>query len=300
VRFLAGGEFLPLTGGTLTGPLTVSANAGVMLTLNRPDGAAYHAIDARAADVTMHGLHVGVVEPVYSVIDAAAAPVLTINTATGAVATVGSLTVSSDVSPAIAIDRPAGGNGDALEASIAGLRKWALRVVSNEPRFVLRGNAAADRLTMDGSNGLLGTGLVPLGMMQRDEASGENAGVVTVLAGATTIVDVATAVSVAIGDRVHVRAVVSIDKGATAGLTALILSQAAGTATGVWTHNASNTGIQYDTAASLTHLLQANGIFRVTGAGSLTIGLAATSAGSNSSVPAGFGELHVRTLRAGA
>jgi hypothetical protein len=227
VRIGTGDEFLRTTGGTLTGALTISANAAALLSLNRPDGAAHNAIGFQRA----------------------------------------------------------------------GGLEYSLRHLAAQPRMAFVDGADALRLTLDDSNGLLGTTLVPLSLMRRDQVGSANVGAVTILVGVTTILSLPTTVDVAIGDRILVTAGVTATKGATGGNTAVEIVKSAGTSTGVWHQSAAALQDERNVPATLIGRHALAGVWLVTGAGSLTLLLRGTSAGSNSAVAIGGAELRYWAMR---
>jgi hypothetical protein len=300
VRGSLSGSFLRTTGGALTGPLTISANVDGLLVLNRPDGADHAALVAQMAGADVWELEHWAAEPKLRIADTTSANKITLNTATAAVGLTGAVTISANVSRLLTLDRPDGSAYAPIEAKSAGAARWATWVQAAEPYFLLASGAGSTRFTIRTDTGLMGTGLIPLSMLRRGEASGENAGVVTILAAQTALVDVATAVDVAIGDRVIVYAQARATKGVTAGTTDISVIQQAGTATGVWTHNNASMIDFRDVGASVDAQFYLSGIFRVTGAGTLTLRLQGRSAGSNSNAPAASAELYLLTLRDGS
>ncbi len=228
MRIGTGDEFLRTTGGTLTGALTISANADPLLTLNRPDGAGHVAIATQLGGGVIYRISTQPVEPVLHIYNA----------------------------------------------------------------------ALADLLTIRSDTSLLGAGRIPLSMLRRDEASGTSGIAITLLAADTDIVSVATAVDVAVGDRVLVWArAATITKGATAGATKIAVTQSAGTATGVFI-NAGTSLAQDDAqiAGEVSQRIFAS-VYVITGAGTLTMKLVGSSAGSNATLAAGGGLMRLLTLR---
>lgn len=83
MRIGTGDDFLRSSGGTLTGPLVISANASPILTLNRPDGAAHDAIDSQAAGVGVWAFEQAVAQPRLLISQAGVAPRVSIRTDNG-------------------------------------------------------------------------------------------------------------------------------------------------------------------------------------------------------------------------
>jgi hypothetical protein len=136
--------------------------------------------------------------------------------------------------------------------------------------------------------------------LRRNRASGENAGAVTLLGGLTTLLDVAAGADVAIGDEVLVEARINGTKGAAAGNTNINVVQTAGTATGVWVHDQAGAQDERWVGASQSVVVSLTALFRVTGAGTLTLRLQGFSGGSNTTVAIGEADLNLHTLRGSA
>jgi hypothetical protein len=83
VRGSLSGAYLRLTGGTLTGALTINANTSRQLVIDRPDGAAAAYVQFRLAGVDVGSLVATGAEPRLGIFDAAVNPLLTIRTDTG-------------------------------------------------------------------------------------------------------------------------------------------------------------------------------------------------------------------------
>jgi hypothetical protein len=83
VRIGTGDEFLRSSGGTLTGALTISANADPMLTLHRPDGASARVMDFRLGGTLSYGLSLNPAEPKFAIQDGTFTERLQLNMATG-------------------------------------------------------------------------------------------------------------------------------------------------------------------------------------------------------------------------
>jgi hypothetical protein len=227
VRFISPGDFLPLSGGTLTGALTISANVAPLLALNRPDGVGHAAIIMAMGSVARIEL----------------------------------------------------GHNAA------------------QPFFALSDPGVANRLTVRTDTGLLGTGLIPLSLLRREELDGENAGLVTLPTGGfITIVDVTAAANVAVGDRVVCWVDLAGTKGATLGPVLLQLVDQ-GTANVQWAKDAVTAGNRWDVEAGAVVQLSWCTVARVINAGVLTMRLQGGSLGSTMAVAAGGGELRMLILR---
>jgi hypothetical protein len=289
--------FLRLTGGTLTGPLTISANVDGLLVLNRPDGADHAALVAQMAGADVWELEHWAAEPKLRIADTTAAKNITLNTATGAVALVGQLTISANVQPPLIINRPDGDDSRMLDIQLAGAMKYALVALTPEPVMRIVESNGYAILTVRTDNSLLGTSLIPLSMLRREELDGENAGLVTLPTGGfITIVDVTAAANVAVGDRVVCWVDLAGTKGATLGPVLLQLVDQ-GTANVQWAKDAITAGNRWDVEASAVVQLSWCTVARVTAAGVLTMRLQGGSLGSTMAVAAGGGELRMLILR---
>ena len=129
-----------------------------------------------------------------------------------------------------------------------------------------------------------------------DEQSAENAGAVTVITAGVEIVAL-PAMTVAAGDRVMVYAEIQIAKGVTAGDTSVRVDKLAGTATGVWCDDAPYMKHTSYVPASDPLRLALSGMYKITGAGTLTLRLFGESEGSDSTVAAGEADIHALVLR---
>ena len=129
-----------------------------------------------------------------------------------------------------------------------------------------------------------------------DEQSAENAALVTVTALGVPIVSLPS-ITVAVGDRVLVYASLLATKGATAGNDSIWVSQSAGTAVGTFLHNYSILKHIESVLANGDLAIVLAGVFKITGAGTLTLRLDGDSAGSDSSVAAGNADIHALVLR---
>jgi hypothetical protein len=299
VRGSLSGSFLRTTGGTLTGALTISANVDGLLVLNRPDGADHAALVAQMAGADVWELEHWAAEPKLRIADTTAAKNITLNMANGAVGLTGALTISANVAPLMILNRQDGSNHAAIVMQMGGVTELQVEHLAAEPMLRIADSAGATRLSLRSDTGLIGASLIPLSMLRRDEASGENAGSVTVLATNTALVDVATAVAVAVGDRILVYAKVGATKGAASGTIAISVIKQAGTATGVWTFDEGSMPDERSVTALEFAAFPISGVFRVTGAGTLTLRLQGRSAGSNADVGAGDADLYLLTLRDG-
>lgn len=146
------------------------------------------------------------------------------------------------------------------------------------------------------SDGKQTAGIAPLDRMQTTEVSAENAGIVTILAAATQIVALGS-INVSTNDRILVAASVAYLKGATAGLTSLIIRKNAGTATIQTYQNAVIVDRTEQDIAAENPTKTLFGIVKVTAGGTLTLEVIGQSLGSNSTVSAGAGELYALNLR---
>ena len=143
-------------------------------------------------------------------------------------------------------------------------------------------------------------GTVPLARMLRTEASGENAGAVTLTSSETTITT-ADLGTVNTGDRILISAaVVGATKGGTAGSVAIYVGSSSGTAT-ITAYNDRDRlyGPLVTVAAVNTYNGNVSGILNVTSGGTLVVKLYGASAGSDSSILAGQGQIHAIVLNNG-
>jgi hypothetical protein len=135
-----------------------------------------------------------------------------------------------------------------------------------------------------------------LDALQVDQQSAENAGAVTVNAVGVTIVALPS-MTVAVGDRVLVYSRVNLTKGATAGITTNTILKTSGTAVVVAYNDFVNVLLEVYQNASEALTMKSAGLFKVTTAGTLTLGLRAASNGSDGTVAIGDGQLHALVLR---
>ncbi|MEO2054681.1 MAG: hypothetical protein ABGX83_05220 [Nitrospira sp.] len=148
--------------------------------------------------------------------------------------------------------------------------------------------------------GILNSGVVvPLGRMQRTEVSSENASLVTVLTGTTSVTTISLG-TVNSGDRILVSAAMLGSKGATAGSVTAEVQKSAGTAT-IETFNDKAILINFVDSVAISGGFDKNifGIIKVTGTGTLTLALIGRSGGSDLSVLAGNGQIHAIVLNNG-
>ena len=151
------------------------------------------------------------------------------------------------------------------------------------------------RVRISRSDGKMLAGFVPLSRQTRDEVSAQNAAQVTVTGALTTIVDAPTLFP-EVNDKIFVFAQAQLDKGAAAGQSFIEVAQA-GTATVATLDNRTSV-IQKDSnvPANGSVILSLSALFRVTGAGNFIARLRGASVGSDSTVPAGSGQIYVLVL----
>lgn len=149
------------------------------------------------------------------------------------------------------------------------------------------------RVTLsDIGDGTLQAGIVPIPRIRRSEAFAQNAGIVTVLNAATSIIIVDMGTVVAL-DRVLGFAFWVMTKGATGGLTRMRIQKSSGTATVEWIGPGVTPDFMIDPQNAFTESRGVLGfIGKVTVGGTLFLELSGLSSGSNGSVPASFGGLH--------
>lgn len=124
----------------------------------------------------------------------------------------------------------------------------------------------------------------------------ENAGAVTVTSAGAQIVSINLG-TVRAGDIVSLTGLADLAKGATGGLTHLRISKSAGTASFFFGVDGADLQTQFTAPASDTHKFSISGNGRVTVGGTLTLELRGFSAGSDSTVAIGGGEMYARVLR---
>lgn len=208
----------------------------------------------------------------------------------------GPLTISADASPLLTVNRINPLNTADIRFSVGSTPKVDLTGIDAQPRFRVADPGIIDRLVLNTATGLLGNSLVPLSLLTKDDQVASNAGVVTVLSTTTTIVSLAS-LTVAIGDLVLIEAQSTLNKGATTGIDSVGVGKTAGTATIAWENNQTSIFDTINIGASQPYEAHLSGIARVTGAGTVTFSLQATSQGSNSTVPIDGGQLHGKLLR---
>ena len=135
-----------------------------------------------------------------------------------------------------------------------------------------------------------------LDALRVDEQSAENAAAVTLPAGGLLIVALPE-MTVAVGDRVLVYALAIAIKGATDGATMIRVEQLAGTATGIFINDEVNITNSDHVLANNTARMILAGMYRITGAGTLTLRLLGFSTGSDSTIAIGDGDIHALVLR---
>ncbi len=155
--------------------------------------------------------------------------------------------------------------------------------------------AGLDRVSLRRIDGVMTVGIVPLARMQSAQSSAQNAGAVTVTAALTTIVDTAS-ITVVTNDIVLVGGAAELQKGVTAGKSRLSLAQIAGTATIVFLNAQTTLDQSVDQINGTAYQMSVFGIVLVTAGGTLTLRLRGESAGSNSTVPIGAGQIDARVL----
>lgn len=148
------------------------------------------------------------------------------------------------------------------------------------------------------TGGVMTVGKVPLSRMRRIEVSSENAGTVTLLASSTlvTSIDLGTVVT---GDRIFVTAVAAPTKGVTAGDTSIFIDKSSGTALVTANQNASSVYSKSVVGASAASTISLSGIMKVGTGGTLVLSLYGQSAGSNSDILGGLGEVYALVLNDG-
>lgn len=139
--------------------------------------------------------------------------------------------------------------------------------------------------------GTLNVGAVPWARLIRLDASAANAGLVTLVAGNTTIVTVDLG-TVVVGDRIYCDGTAQLDKGVTAGISQMFVAQSTGTAVLVSYGGQATSTETFFQQASESLIRQVGAIFRVTTGGTLTMRLAGLSNGSNATVQAGAGGIY--------
>jgi hypothetical protein len=210
----------------------------------------------------------------------------------------GGLAIRTNTADPLTVDRPDGADYYAMIIQQGGASLANLTVFAAEPRVRMRTPAGVERLTLRMDTGLLGTGLIPLSMLQSggSPAAGENAGAVTVLAAETAIATSNASAATAIGDLILVCAQVTMTKGVTAGITHIWV-KALGSGTVTWLSSLATLDVQSLTAANdvITVLLMGLGL--CSNANTQQWGVRGTSAGSNGTVAIAGGQIIQRVLR---
>jgi hypothetical protein len=133
--------------------------------------------------------------------------------------------------------------------------------------------------------------------LKKSETSASNAGVVTLTAGGAVIID-APDVTGAVGDQVFVSAVTNATKGASSGKTSLSIENVSGNGSVEFGDSQASASLDMPFHGSGSSWFASGSfLFRVTAAGTLTFRLAGSSAGSDSSVGIGSGQIRVIVLR---
>lgn len=208
----------------------------------------------------------------------------------------GRLTIRINDGSPFVIDRPDGGDYEAITAWHAGAGSWALRSAVAEPRVRVISDTGTPLLTVRRDTGLLGAALVPLSLMRIDEQAAQNAGAVTVTGAATDIVSLPS-MTVSAGDRIWVVGKVEMSKGATGGLSTIYALPSAGTATIVEGVDGLGFRESQNHPAASTNDWSIGSLWAVTVGGTLTLTLRGTSNGSDGTVAVGAGELRALVLR---
>ena len=212
----------------------------------------------------------------------------------------GGLTIASDAVDLLTLNRLDGTAHTAIKYQRAGADSFLFQNRVVEPSLVLADSAGTFRLGIRTDTGLLGSALIPLSMLRREELDGENAGLVTLpAAGFITIVDVTAAAAVAVGDRVVCWVDLVGTKSATLGPVLLQLVDQ-GTANVQWAKDAITAANRWDVEASAVVQLSWCTVARVVGAGVLTMRLQGGCIAGTMAVAAGAGELRMLILRDGA
>jgi uncharacterized membrane protein YedE/YeeE len=212
----------------------------------------------------------------------------------------GALTIGADTTYPLILNRPDGIGNVGIAHQHAGVT--TIGRVANVAEPMVRTIRAAGTTIIDvrQDNGLLGTALIPLSLLRREELDGENAGLVTLpAAGFITIVDVTAAAAVAVGDRVVCWVDLGGTKSATLGPVLLQLVDQ-GTANVQWAKDAITAANRWDVEASAVVQLSWCTVARVIGAGVLTMRLQGGCIAGTMAVAAGAGELRMLILRDGA
>lgn len=140
---------------------------------------------------------------------------------------------------------------------------------------------------------------IGLDALQVDEQSAENAGAITLSDPGTgfTVIAALASMSVVADDRIIVLGDVETTKGATGGLTDIRILKASGTATILFGNDLGDIQDGKNIAANITHRHNLSGVIKVSGSGTLVLAIQGQSAGSNSTVAIGTGQLYALVIR---
>lgn len=133
-------------------------------------------------------------------------------------------------------------------------------------------------------------GRITLSGLVKSEARASNAGAVTVTSGPTTITALPS-LDLQVGDTVHLWANVRTIKAAIAGFTQVGFQQQSGTAAVQWYLSQSSSDWRVLVPASDDRIWQVVGVVRCVLAGTIILELFGISAGGDSSVAAGAGQV---------
>jgi hypothetical protein len=149
--------------------------------------------------------------------------------------------------------------------------------------------------------GSLKEGTVPLARMMVQDSNVENGSTVTLTVGSDVTIVASSTLNVLAGDFVYVYGSALLNKGATGGMTALILNKESGTATLLRALPSANDvdikdAIDQPASTSL-YPRQITGIFEILTGGTLVIRLRGYVTGSSTTVTAGDGALYTQVMR---
>lgn len=153
----------------------------------------------------------------------------------------------------------------------------------------------ANCVVMTNSSGLIDPNSIGGGLAMTGETSSENAVPVTIIV--STEITTINFGAVTSGDRIYVSSWVAATKGGTSGLTSISIDKKSGTATISTYHDQSGLYSQRTHPASAAEYFTTHGVLKITGSGTLEISLSGTSAGSNSTVATGNGDLYAFFLK---
>ncbi len=210
----------------------------------------------------------------------------------------GALTIATDVTPGLIIDRPDGSDYRAMDIRRAGTMVWHILQTLAEPRLRIRDAASVERVNIQTTDGKILLGVVPLARMQVAESIVTNTVAVTVTAAQTIVVSSAS-VTVALGDRLLIFGEAFLTKGATAGRTEIVLQNTGGTGLVTGPRHLSSAGgdVEQSQTASGGLLFGCGTIYHVDNAGTITMSVVMTSAGSNGTVAIGDCGIHLIVLQ---